>query len=114
MDPVYSKIATEEEHQRALIVGKAAKKGLEDRGWYGIVMASSGNGVHLLVPIDLPNLLPVGTVDEVPKKLVRDVQRIISTQYSNLPEVRLSVSPTQTGLSELTERRTRKDLRPGN
>jgi hypothetical protein len=70
------KIATDTQWQAARQQAKAAKDWLESLGWTGIVLASSGNGCHLLVPCDLPN-------DVASKELVRKTQRVIAEKFSN-------------------------------
>jgi hypothetical protein len=70
------KIATDGQFGAALEAARRAKEWLEACGWAGIVMASSGNGVHLDVPCDLPN-------DSASKELVRKIQRIVATEFSN-------------------------------
>lgn len=47
--------ATDAEHDAAIAVSKAIKSYLTARGWPDLVEADSGNGGHLLCPIDLPN-----------------------------------------------------------
>jgi hypothetical protein len=76
-DPVREhKIATDAQFQSSLEAARAAKAWLEGYGLRAIVMASSGNGVHLDIPCDLPN-------DKASKELVRKVQRIVSNRFSN-------------------------------
>lgn len=53
-DPVRtSKHATEEQYQAALKQARGARDFMPAE--WNVIMGSSGNGVHLLVPIDLPN-----------------------------------------------------------
>lgn len=74
-DPVRKhKIASEEQYLRAWETANLAYEGLTEEGWSNIVMATSGNGVHLLVPIDLPN-------DEPSKQLIRKTQRGIAERF---------------------------------
>lgn len=74
-DPVREhKIATEEQYLRAWSVATLAQLTLTEEGWNDIIAASSGNGVHLLVPVDLPN-------DEPTKLIVRRVQRGIADRF---------------------------------
>jgi hypothetical protein len=76
-DPVRDyKIATEGQFQHALAVAKNAKAWLESYSWANIVMASSGNGVHLLVPCDLPN-------DAEAKATIRHIQVASALKFSN-------------------------------
>ena len=80
-----NKIATEDEYKLALDAAGEAKQWLEYCGYADIVMATSGNGVHLLTPIDLPN-----TPDS--KRMIRHVQRAVSNQFSN-PNVVIECFP---------------------
>lgn len=75
------KIATESQHQAALTQATLAREFMCAEGWTGIVTASSGNGVHLLVPLtpELPN-------DETAKAIVRRAQRVVADKF-NTPEV---------------------------
>ena len=47
--------STDEEHQAALIRSQECRQWLADRGWPDPIEADSGNGAHLLYPVDLPN-----------------------------------------------------------
>jgi hypothetical protein len=47
--------STDEEHQAAHTMAKKVQQFLTDRGWSEPTVADSGNGAHLLYPIDLPN-----------------------------------------------------------
>ena len=76
-DPIRTnKISTDEQHQAALDQAVRAREFLVSEGWTGIVTASSGNGVHLLVPVDLVNT-------EASKELVRRTQRTIASKFNN-------------------------------
>lgn len=46
--------STEEEHQAALALAQGIKAALRALGWPDPIEADSGNGAHLLYPIDLP------------------------------------------------------------
>jgi hypothetical protein len=75
-DPIREqKIATDEQWQAACEVMRLAKAWLESREWTGIIIASSGNGCHLLVPCDLPN-----TPES--EHLVKSVQRAVADRFS--------------------------------
>lgn len=75
-DPIRKeKIASEAQHQAALAQACAAQQFMTAEGWSGSILASSGNGVHILTPVDLPN-------DEPSKELIRRVQRRIAEQFS--------------------------------
>jgi hypothetical protein len=85
-DPIREhKIATDAQHAAALKQATLAREDMAARGWGGIVTASSGNGVHLLVPIDLPN-------DEASKEIVRLAQRGIARKF-NTPAVECECFP---------------------
>jgi hypothetical protein len=76
-DPIREyKIATEEQFQAALKAARKAKAWLEGYGYSDIVLASSGNGVHLLVPCEQPNTPET-------KRMVRSVQRAVADWFSN-------------------------------
>src|SRR5262249_52490836 len=47
--------STEEEHDAALTRAQEITAWLEEQGWPAPILADSGNGVHLLSRIDLPN-----------------------------------------------------------
>ena len=47
--------STEAEHEAALERARLVREELDRRGWPQPVFASSGNGAHLLYPLDLPN-----------------------------------------------------------
>jgi hypothetical protein len=70
-----NKIATNEQWDDAYDTAFRAMTWLKSYGYKGIVMASSGNGCHLLVPCELPN-------DAASKELVRKVQRAVSDKFS--------------------------------
>jgi hypothetical protein len=80
-----SKIATHDQWSAAFDAAHRAKVWLESFGFKGIILASSGNGCHLLVPCDLPN-------DSEGKEIVRKVQRITSEKFST-PEVECECFP---------------------
>lgn len=85
-DPVRNhKIATDEQHEAALSAAKAAKAWIESYGLRGIVMASSGNGVHLDVPCRLPN-----TPES--KALVLSFQRAVAGRFGT-PAVKVDCLP---------------------
>jgi hypothetical protein len=77
METKRHKVATDAEWQAAHDAMTAARQWLIGRGWKpeDVVIASSGNGVHLLVRCNLPN-------DDTAKKLITAVQRAVSTQFS--------------------------------
>ena len=70
-----NKIATDYQWDDAYNTAVRAKAWLQSYGYRGIILASSGNGCHLLVPCNLPN-------DSASKELVRKVQRAVSEKFS--------------------------------
>jgi hypothetical protein len=52
--------STKAEHQAALDRAREARDWLREVGWPAPVLASSGNGAHLLYPLDLPPVEDVG------------------------------------------------------
>ncbi|AIM14942.1 hypothetical protein HW35_00360 [Bacillus sp. X1(2014)] len=77
-DPVRSAgiSSTEEEHQAAHTMAKEVQKFLTERGWSEPVVADSGNGAHLLYPIDLPN-------DDESTMLIKSALEALDFQFSN-------------------------------
>lgn len=70
-----NKIATDYQWDDAYNTAVRAMAWLQSYGYKGIILASSGNGCHLLVPCNLPN-------DPASKELVRKVQRAVSEKFS--------------------------------
>src|SRR5258708_16945859 len=68
--------STKEEHQAALIRAWACCLWLNVQGWSEPVFASSGNGAHLIYPIDLPN-------DENSAELVKNCLSALSFLFSD-------------------------------
>jgi putative DNA primase/helicase len=68
--------STSEEHAMALNKALAVREWLTERGWPMPVLASSGNGIHLLYRIELAN-------DDAAKQLVRNVLKTINEQFSD-------------------------------
>src|ERR1035437_10136144 len=97
MVPTYSKIATDSEWQAAVSVMAKIRVELTERGWRGIVQPSSGNGCHLLIPVDLPNLKD-GRVDEEVKTKITELQRILSVTYSTA-DVKIECFPDASRLT---------------
>jgi hypothetical protein len=76
LDPIrQNKIATAEQFQLSLLQARMARDFMENEWGVQPIAASSGNGVHLLVPIDLPN-------DEPSKDLIRRCQRAVAERFS--------------------------------
>jgi hypothetical protein len=76
-DPIRPyKIATDEEFAAAKLQAELARAVIQAHmGGTAPIMASSGNGVHLLVPIDMPN-------DPKHKELIKGYQKFIAKQFS--------------------------------
>ncbi|WP_236013073.1 hypothetical protein [Heyndrickxia sporothermodurans] len=68
--------STEEEHQSAHTRAKEVQRFLTERGWSEPIVADSGNGAHLLYPIDLPN-------DDESTMLVKTALEALDFQFSN-------------------------------
>lgn len=68
--------SSESEHADALVLADTIRTWLSDLGWPGPIIADSGNGAHLLYPIDLPN-------DEESRNLVRSVLKVLNTRFSD-------------------------------
>ena len=78
--------ATDGEKQLALERTRQVYRFLKGLGWPPMVVADSGNGMYLLVPVDLPN-------DDAATKLVKRVLVAISDLFSDdLVSIDLSVS----------------------
>jgi len=75
-DPIRThKIASDAQHAAALKQATLARDFMEAKWAVRPTMASSGNGVHLLVPVSLPN-------DEPSKEIIRRAQRVIATKFN--------------------------------
>lgn len=76
-DPVrQNKLATDQQHSLAVTQARLAKAFLEGEGFDNIILASSGNGAHLLVPVaDLPNTPEV-------KEAIHRTQRVVAQKFS--------------------------------
>ncbi len=68
--------ASESEHQYAIQRARECATELQNEGWAAPIVASSGNGAHVLFPIDLPNDVPSGV-------LVREVLAGFSVRFSD-------------------------------
>lgn len=68
--------STDEEHQAAHTMAKQVQMFLKDRGWCEPIYADSGNGAHLLYPIDLPN-------DDESTMHVKQALEALDFQFSN-------------------------------
>ena len=70
-------IATDDEIARTMDTMRAAKGWLIEQGFEQVVLANSGNGVHLLTRCDLPN-------DRDSKQLIRCVQNAVAKRFSDV------------------------------
>lgn len=73
--------ATEEQKECAWKVIKSAKAVLEDHGYAGGVVSSSGNGWHLCQPVDLPN---DDAARELCRRLLLGLQRRCGTEQARV------------------------------
>lgn len=69
-------IATDDEIATTIVTMGAAKGWLIEQGFEQVVLANSGNGVHLVVRCDLPN-------DKESKQLIRCVQNAVAKRFSD-------------------------------
>lgn len=82
--------SSEEEHQAAIECAKACRERLAQRSIPSI-LADSGNGAHLLIPIDWPN-------DEASTALVKDFLSFLDKKFS---DTRVKVDTGMVGASHL-------------
>jgi hypothetical protein len=68
--------STDEEHEAALARAHDIRMVLSEEGWPAPVLADSGNGGHLLYPVDLPN-------DDTSKKLIEAVLKALAARFSD-------------------------------
>jgi len=68
--------SSDEEHETALSLAKTIRSFLVSCGWPDPLMADSGNGAHLLYPVDLPN-------DDDSRNLIRNVLEILDIRFSH-------------------------------
>ncbi len=68
--------STAAEHELALERARAIREQLRQQGWPEPILASSGNGAHLLYRVDLPN-------DRVSQELVRKVLEALDFHFSD-------------------------------
>lgn len=69
------KISTDAEYQSALVIAEKISAMFQEELNIRPVLASSGNGVHVLTPIDLPN-------DEASKRAIKIFQKTVSQRFS--------------------------------
>jgi hypothetical protein len=77
LDPVRASgiSATEEEHEKAIELAEEIEKDLKELGWSDPIVASSGNGAHLLYNIDLLN-------DNESRDLIQNTLEALDFKYS--------------------------------
>jgi hypothetical protein len=68
--------STDAEHEAALELARVVRRALRKEGWPEPILADSGNGAHLLYPIDLPN-------DDDVKNLLRNVLKALARLFNN-------------------------------
>ena len=68
--------STSEEHQAARMMTKEVQQFLTDSGWGEPIVADSGNGSHLLYPINLPN-------DDESTMLIKQSLKALDFKFSN-------------------------------
>lgn len=67
--------ATDEEKKESFLVGRKVYRYMRDFGFSEPVSADSGNGLHLLYKIDLPN-------DETSKRIIKNVLEVLDLYFS--------------------------------
>ena len=75
--------ATDEEHEAAIRVASKAARFLSKQGW-DLVTVDSGNGAHVLVPVDLPN-------DDKTTNEIKRVMAVLASKF-NTEEVHLDMT----------------------
>lgn len=68
--------STDQEHEAALQMAQVIKAELSKKGWPEPLVGDSGNGAHLIYPLDLPN-------GEESKNLVKAVLKALALQYQD-------------------------------
>jgi len=68
--------STDQEHQAALEMAQIIRADLEQRGWRDPLVGDSGNGGHLVYPLDLPN-------DEEVKNLLKGVLKALAQLHQD-------------------------------
>ncbi|ESU34156.1 hypothetical protein G3A_02490 [Bacillus sp. 17376] len=68
--------STDDEHQAALTMAKEVQQFLTEKGWCEPIFADSGNGAHLLYPINLPN-------DDESKERIKTALETLDFLFSN-------------------------------
>jgi hypothetical protein len=68
--------SSDEEHDAALAKAKECREWLRERQWPDPVYADSGNGAHLVYPIDLPN-------NEKTRDMIEQLLEALAAQFNN-------------------------------
>ena len=78
IDPVRASgiSSSESEHADALVCADTIAVFLAELGWPDPIIADSGNGAHLLYPIDLPN-------DNERKTLIKSILEFLDNRFSD-------------------------------
>jgi len=86
IDPVRASgiSATDEEHRKSVELAEEIEKDLKDLGWSDPIVASSGNGCHLLYKIELPN-------NKESRNLVQKTLKALDFKYSS-QDVKVDIS----------------------
>lgn len=78
VDPVrqnFNDSSSDEEHEAALQLARYIHQTLKADGWSESLLADSGNGAHILYPLDLPNT-------EASKKQVESILKKLAERFS--------------------------------
>lgn len=68
--------ATEAEHAAALLRARECREWMRDRGWAEPIFADSGNGAHLLYPLDRAN-------DDATRRLLEQCLEALAARFSD-------------------------------
>jgi hypothetical protein len=83
--------STDEEHEAALERARDIRMMLAEEGWPAPILADSGNGAHLLYPIDLPN-------DAAATALVAGVLEGLAKRFD---DTRVKIDPTMSNAARI-------------
>jgi hypothetical protein len=83
--------STDEEHEAALERARDIRMMLSEEGWPAPILADSGNGAHLLYPIDLPN-------DAAATALVAGVLAGLAKRFDDM---RVKIDPTMSNAARI-------------
>lgn len=68
--------SSDAEHETVIVLARKVKKMLRKAGWADPFLCDSGNGVHLLYPIDMPN-------DDYSRDLIKQLLGTLDWHYSD-------------------------------